>query len=426
MSEEEKAWRWQEVQNLLLEYNHCKKVRGSIHPRALAVKKELDDARNAYYDDHGPEERAQHLARLVHSKERAKATKLQRLSEAQLRLHSVEHEMAEVQARRDAAAQAIEVLHGQIAALDQCIEDARQKRVDVLQQASQEAQWEPAAAAASEARAGNAEFLMLLEQLKRHGNVPGVEQLLTLHSGTVGEQSCPRGEAQSGGRPPPQRKRGADRAATKPSEDDMQDVLSDGPGHGPESPVAGAFPPVGPPPADEEESFSSAAAAQHARNVAARWSHRQDHWDGPPVASVGSPPPGGALVTMRPRRAEERVQEAAGRRETRKTSPEEPERGRDRSRPRQGRRGAQQRSTSAIALYQEHYRAQQRSAAAAAALVQKGKGVAQGAEGMGCPPAAATPPTAADAVPLQAEVTVYDDSEYYAVAAGSSEVRQSG
>jgi hypothetical protein len=103
----------------------------------------------------------------------------------------------------------------------------------------------------------------------------------------------------------------------------------------------------------------------------------------------------------------------------------EPERGRDRSRHRHGSKGAQQRSTSAIAMFQEHYRAQQRSAAAAAALVQAGNGLGQASSEPRSQQAVIAPLVEVQASPPQTE-TIYNDDEYYAAAVSGAEGRQCG
>ncbi len=410
MSEEESKWRWSEVQNLLAQYNHCKKLWGNVHWRAVAAKKEHDDARDSYFRDVVPEERAQHLSRKVQSKERIKATKVQRLSEAQLRLHEIEGELAGVFRRRDEAAQAIAKLQDDIDQLDKTIEEARQERVEVLQQASQEAQWEPAPKAASAARTGDADFRGLLEQLRRHGDVPGVEHLLSMHSDNIGEQSCPRGGCQSGPRSASQRKRPADAPAAKPAEEDMdcastigdEDEAEAVTGRGrPQTQQPWAAAPIPQAVGGASESFSSMEAAHHARNAAARWAPRRDPWDGPPRLGAGPQEPGSSGG---PKGA----------------SPAEEERGRDRSRQRSGRRAAQQRSASAIERYQALYREQRRCAAAAESLIKQDGGTASQDAG-----GASSRPAVAPSIEVT-EPTIYDVNEYYAAETAAAAVPQRG
>jgi hypothetical protein len=343
------------------------------------------------------------LSRKVQSKERIKATTGQRLSEAQLRLHAVEAELAEVLKRRGDATQAIATLHDDIELLDKTIEDARQERVEVLQQASQEAQWEPATRAAAAARPSDEDFRGLLAQLRRHGHVPGVEQLLSMHSDNIGEQSCPRGGGQGSVRPTAQRKRPAEAPATKPAEEDMDCASTIG-----ENEEAAETAGQGRPPAQQpssaalcppsvmgaRESFTSVETAQHARNAAARWAQRRDPWDGPPRA--GPPRPGAGACALGSSGGPEGA------------SPEAAERGRDRSRQRLSRREAQKRSTSAIGRFQELYREERRLAAASASLVQQTGDTALRDGGGIAPRLEAAPSTEA------IEPTIYDVNEYYA------------
>ncbi len=152
-----------------------------------------------------------------------------------------------------------------------------------------------------------------------------------------------------------------DCAATSGDEDEAEDVAGQcrPPPQQPKS--AAPRPPAG---GGGDESFTALEAAQHARNAAARWAHRRDHWDGPPRSGADSHELGSCGG---PKGA----------------SPAEGDRGRDRSRQRTSRRTAQQRSTSAIGRYQALYREQQRCAAAAASLVQREGGAAPGDGGGG-------------------------------------------
>ncbi len=410
MSDEQSKWRWSEVQNLLAQYNHCKKLWGNVHWRSEAAKKEYDEARDSYFRDLIPEERAQHLSRKVQSKERIKATKVQRLSESQMRLHAIEGELAEVFRRRDEAAQAIAKLQGDIEQLDKTIEEARQERVEVLQQASQDAQWEPAARAASAMRTGDEDFRGPLEQLKRHGHVPGVEHLLSMHSNNVGEQSCPRGSFRGEPHLASQRKRPAAAPVANPAEEDMDCESTIGDEDEAEAEAGRCCPPpqqpkpaASPPPSvgGANETFSSMEAAQHARNVAARWAQRRDPWDGFPRPGTG---PHELGSSGGPKAA----------------SPADGERGRDRSRQRAGRRAAQQRSTSAIERYQALYREQRRCATAAASLVQQDGGTASGAVGN----TASRPAVTLGAGDV--EPTIYDANEYYAAETAAAAAPQRG
>ncbi len=363
------AW-WETIDKLLKDYEHRKKLWGECHEKTVRARQEWIEAKNQYYACQPPESRAHSLSKKISARENKRTEKLDKYSQGEKVLQTLDEELEDVQRRRQAAIHTLEQLRAQLADLDKDIESAREERAEVLRQAAQEArsQSEGAAGSADPSRGGvqpadadpnfggeggQARFLEAGRQLR---HLPGFEQFFRLNFPDNGMQQEVRGEAAQGDLAG-QRKRAAEAPAAAA---DNMSVSSDGDLFGGE-PVQGS--------ASVRE--SSMRAARQARTALAR----------------------NGLLGVE---AARRLQDGPGDRG--RSFGRERERSRCRA---ASREAAQEMSTRAIGLYQEHLR--RGHAAAAEALVQ----------GDATPRAAEISGTPATEVARMAEYTVYDDDEYY-------------
>ncbi len=223
---------WAEVLRHRDDYHTRRTNFGEGHPKTKEATRDWDNIRARHYGSLPPERRANELANFINTKEQRREAKNNKLGEMQANLAGIEAELADVEARRAEAVQAMQSVQDEIRGLEREIEKARSDRAEVLRLVSEEAQTESWRRSQPEPQLGpgamhniQAQFYQLALLLR--GSMPGVDHMLReaeaagVSFPNFGEQSCPRDRAGPGQWPSRKRSLEGHRPLRR-GEEDMQ------------------------------------------------------------------------------------------------------------------------------------------------------------------------------------------------------------